>query len=89
MNFINSVKLHELLVEALGDDLVYSVALDEGKYYLAISVHKSDRVEYNHGRNIQSCLIDEKELGVDVEELAKKIIPLYKEILVEKEKTDA
>lgn len=84
MNFINSVRLHELMAEALGDDLVYSVALDEGKYYLAVSVHKSKRVEYKHGRNIQSCLIDTKDIGVDVEKLAEKIIPLYQEILVER-----
>lgn len=88
MNFINTVRLHELLAEALGDDLVYSVAYDDGKYYLAVSVHKSERVEYGHGGNIQSCIITEKDFGKNIEVLAKQIIPMYEKVLVKKENKD-
>lgn len=88
MNSINTIKLHELLIEALGDDLVYSVIYDEGKYYLAISVHKSERVEYSHGRNIQSCFINEKDFGKTIKVLAKQIIPMYEKVLVKKKNKD-
>ena len=88
MIFINTVRLHELLAEALGDDLVISVALDAGKYYLAVSTHKTKRVDFVHGRPIQSCLLDDKELGHSVETLAKQVIPLFKEVLVERKSED-
>lgn len=78
-------KLQEMLAEALGEDLVISLARDVDKYYLAISVHKSDRVEYSHGGNIQSCLIRDDDFDKDVEDLVKQIVPLYEEVLVERE----
>ncbi len=88
MNLKNITKLHKLLSKALGDDLVYSLALDEGKYIIAISVHKSDKWEYSHGRTIQSCLLSDDEMQTDVRDLASKIVPLYKEILVRKATED-
>ena len=84
MNFKSLTKLHKMLAKELGDDLVYSLALDEGKFYVTISVHKSNRVEYNHGRNLQSCHIDETEMNTDVRRLVDKIVPMYKKVLVEK-----
>lgn len=84
MNLYKSVKFHKALRKALGDDLVYSLALDEGKFYLAISVHKSDTWEYSHGRNIQTCLLTEDDIQSDITSIVNKIVPMYKAILVRK-----
>ena len=84
MNFKSLTKLHKMLASRLGDDLVYSLALDEGEFFMAISVHKSNRVQYSHGRNIQTVHIDKSEMTTDVRKLVDKIVPMYNNILVEK-----
>ena len=77
--------LYEKLQTELGDDLVVSLALDEGKYYLAISAHKSKTQQYIHGRNIQSCLISRDDLEKDIDVLVKQIVTLYRNQLVDKD----
>lgn len=89
MNFKSLTKLHKMLAKELGNDLVYSLALDDGKFYITISVHKSNRVEYNHGRNLQTCHIDESEMTTDVRKLINKIVPMYRKVLVEKKNEEA
>ena len=78
--------MHDLLAEKLSDDLVISIALDEGEYYIAISVHKSKKYRLeSETRNIQSCLIDPTEYDSDIDELVEKIVDVYKSVLVEKD----
>lgn len=80
MKFEDITILHRKLIERLGEDLVISLAYDTGKFYVAISVHKSTTQEYEHGRNIQSCLLDE--LDTDIDEIIESVVKLYKEILI-------
>lgn len=82
MLFKDTLKLHKALVKRFGDDLVYSVAYDEGKYYLAVSVHKSDTWEYTHGGNIQSCHIDD--FNTDIRTLVNRIAALYEGVLIKR-----
>jgi len=84
MNLYKGVKFHKALRRELGDDLVYSVALDDNKFYLSISVHKSDTWEYSHGRNIQTCLLTDDDINSDISSIVNKIVTMYKSILVRK-----
>jgi hypothetical protein len=52
---------------------------------LAVSVHKSETQEFDHGRNIQSCLISESEFDKPIEQLVDELAEMYATILVEKE----
>tara|TARA_S200002703_G_scaffold116050_1_gene101592 strand:- start:340 stop:594 length:255 start_codon:yes stop_codon:yes gene_type:complete len=82
MRFSKTITLHKKLIEYYGKDIVISVSYDDEKYYLSISVHKSNTWEYNHGRDIQTCLLDNFRDDIDV--LFKKIVLLYDEVLVRK-----
>lgn len=86
MKFKESLIFHEKLIKELGDDLVYSVSYDQGKYYLSISTHRSKTQEYSHGRQIQTALIDD--FNDNIDKLVAKVVPLYKDILVEKQDKD-
>lgn len=81
--FSDITVLHQKLAEELGDDLVISLAYDDGDYYLAISVHKSDTKQYKHGRNIQSCLLTEKDMERDIDVLVSHVVELYRTELLE------
>lgn len=79
MKFTDTLILHHKLIERLGEDLVYSVAYDQGKFYLSISTHRSETQKYTHGRNMQTALLEDE--GT-VDELFEKIVELYGNILV-------
>jgi hypothetical protein len=81
----NYFYFHKRLKEALGEDLVYSLAIDGNQYILAVSVHKSKTLQFNHGRKIQSCFISETDLNRNIEHLIDEVIGLYQKILVPKE----
>jgi hypothetical protein len=78
----NYFYFHKKVREALGDDLVYSLALDGDMHVLAVSVHKSKTLCFKHGRKIQTCIIDNKDLNRNMEDLIADVIRLYKEVLV-------
>jgi len=78
--FTDTLILHQRLIEELGEDLVYSVSYDQGKFYLSISTHRSETQVFTHGRNMQTALLDLDEDTVD--ELVKKIVDLFGNILV-------
>jgi len=80
MKFKDTLILHKKLIERLGEDLVYSVAYDQGNFYLSISTHRSETQRYTHGRNMQTALLERDEGTVDV--LVEKIVELYGNILV-------
>ena len=80
MKFTDTLIIHEKLIARLGEDLVYSVAYDQGKYYLSISTHRSETQQYTHGRNMQTALLELDEDTVD--ELVEKIVDLFGNILV-------
>jgi hypothetical protein len=73
--------LHNKLKNNLGDDLVYSLAFDNGNYVLAVSTHKSETQQFSHGRKIQSCIFAPVDLDADVDSIIATLTDLYKEIL--------
>lgn len=81
MKFLDTLILHKKLIDRLGEDLVYSVAYDQGKFYLSISTHRSETQKYTHGRNMQTALLEEENEGT-VDELVERIVKLYENILV-------
>lgn len=82
MKFKNMFGFLKSLEEKLGSDLVYSLSLDEGKTIITISTHKSTRVKYEHGRNMQSAEIKPQDFKKSTEELANEIEALFKNLLI-------
>ena len=83
MNFEDITILHRKLVKHLGEDLVVSLAYDTGKFYISISVHKSNTQEFSHGRNIQSCLLED--FDIDIDKIVDSVVALYKKVLILRE----
>lgn len=81
----NYFDFHKKLQAQLGEDLVYSLAFDNGMYVLAISTHKSNTLQFNHGRKIQTCIIDSNDLNRNINDLIKELVTLYSKILIPKE----
>ena len=81
-------KFHNMLQKALGDDLVYSLALDGDTHILAVSVHKSKTQKFNHDRLIQSVVFSDEDLQMDHEKVINTLIEMYKGIIVEKTEED-
>jgi|AntRauTorcE11897_2_1112592.scaffolds.fasta_scaffold00078_66 hypothetical protein len=84
MKFSDVVIFHEKIAAELGDDLVVSLAYDDGDYFLAISVHKSKQWKFHHGRNIQSCVLTEKDMEKDLDVLVHAVVELYRNELTER-----
>ena len=81
--------LHTRLREALGEDLVVSLAMDtdnDGKplYIVAISVHKSKTQRFNHDRLQQSAVLSNADLEDDANNVIDALIQMYKDILIPK-----
>ena len=74
--------LHKRLIERLGDDLVYSIAYDQGNYYLSISTHRSTTQQFSHGRQQQTALLDN--FSDSITKLVEELVKLYEPILIEK-----
>ena len=84
MQFKHITKLFKRLKAKLGDDLTYSIILDEGKYYIGVSTERSDTQFYMSDKTIQYCEIQEKEFGDDLSTLINKVVPLFEDILFKK-----
>lgn len=80
-----SFELHEKLKKKLSDDLVYSLVYDHGQYMLAVSVHNSKTLKFNHNRKIQVVKLADDDLEVDLNLVVDETVRILKEILVEKE----
>lgn len=72
------------LSETLGEDLVYSIVYDNGMHILSISAHKSDNKNFSHDRPIQTCIFSDTDLIESSNVVLKKVIELYKMVIVEK-----
>lgn len=88
MNFSKGFKVQQRLRKEFGDDLVYSLALDNKLYVLAISTHKSTRWQFNTGRTVQSTYFTEKDLDNKLDAVVDTVIKMYKTVLVPKEVTE-
>ena len=83
MKFKNLMSFHKKLAKNLGEDLVYSLALDQGQVLLVVSTHKSKTKKYKDKqyKTMQSCMIKESDLDKNVNELVAEITRLYNNIL--------
>jgi hypothetical protein len=90
MQFKHVTKLMKRLRLRLGDDLTYSIVLDQDKYYIAVSTERSDNKFYMSGdkKNTQFCEIQEHEFGDDINTLVDKVVPLFEDILFKRDKDD-
>ena len=81
MNFIETTKFLTKLKEGLGDDLLYSLALDSGKWVVTVSTQNSNRI-YKAGGEMRSCTIEENDYNTDYEIIVNIIINMFKPLLV-------
>lgn len=88
MQFKHTAKLLKKLKTRLGDDLTYSVILDEGEYYIGVSTERSDTQFYKSGKSTQHCQIQEKEFSDDLSTLINKVVPLFEDILCKTKQDD-
>jgi len=89
MQFKHFTKFLKKLRTRLGDDLTYSILLDEGKYYIGVSTERSeDQFYMSNNKTIQYCQVEEKEFGDDLSTLINKIVPLFEDILFKTKKDD-
>jgi phosphatidate phosphatase PAH1 len=88
MKFKRLVDFHTKLAKRLGNDLVYSLALDEGKVILVISTHKSKKQRYKDKeyKTMQSCQIRDIDFNKTMNQIVDEIANLYKNILEERPK---
>lgn len=75
-------RLHEQLKKRLGEDLVFSLALSEGKCILTASVHKSSQWKFTHGKNFQQCVFTDHDLDRKVDKIVHILVEKFNEILV-------
>ena len=83
MKFKSLVTFHKKLAKKLGEDLVYSLALDNEEVLLVISTHKSKTKRYKDKeyKTMQSCKIKDTDFDKDVNQLVDEIARLYNNIL--------
>lgn len=89
MKFKVLVDFHKKLAKRLGEDLVYSLALDEGKIVLVVATHKSKTKRYKDKeyKTMQSCVIKGTDFDKDVNQLVDEIGRLYDNVLETYEST--
>lgn len=88
MNLKKIFKLHKIIVNAISDDLVVSIILDNDEYFISVSVHKS-KMEMKTTREVQTCKLSPEDLNRDINVVANEIIELYKSVIYKpKDKKD-
>lgn len=65
--------------------LVFSVVLKNGDYYVGINVEESTTKTYIPAQNASFCKLEPKEYNDDIDRLINKLVPLFEEILFDKE----
>lgn len=83
MQFKHITKFMKRLKDRLGDDLTYSIVLDQGKYYIGVSTERSeDRFYIGNGKSTtQFCELQEHEFRDDINTIVDKVVPLFQDIL--------
>lgn len=83
MKFKNLATFQKKIAERLGDDLVYSLAFDDGKFFFLISTHKSKTKRYKDKKykTMQSCIINPSDFGKQTDEIVEEIVKMYSPIL--------
>lgn len=79
----------EQITKKLDDeDLTVSFALCEGKYYVSISTHTSNKFQFDHDGYQRSCELTEKDFDRNVNDVVADLVNIYTNILIPKEETD-
>lgn len=79
----------EQIVKKLGDEnLTVSFALCEGKYYVSISTHTSDKYSFTHDGYQRSCEITEKDFERNVNDVVADLVNIYRNVLIPKEEKE-
>lgn len=83
MKFKHLVNFHKKLAKNLGEDLVYSLALDGDKIMLVVATHKSKTKRYKDKeyKTMQSCEIKATDFDKDINQLVTEITRLYNNVL--------
>lgn len=78
-------QLQQKIITALGDDLVVALAIDNGKYFVSVSTHKSKLLSFKTTKVIQTCEVTEFDLTQDMNRVADELIKIYSTILLKKD----
>lgn len=81
----NIMKIFDLLVEKLGDDLAFSFCLDSGNIIFAVSTHKSTRQKFVDGSSMRTVVIKPSEFDRDTKDLLNEVVELIKPLLQKKD----
>ena len=79
----------EKLAKRLGDeDLTISFALCKGQYFVSVSTHTSEKLEFDHDGYQRSCELRESDFNRNVNDVASDLVNIFKGVLKEKEPED-
>lgn len=80
----------EKITKKLDDpDLTVSFALCKGKYYVSISTHTSEKLQFNHDGYQRSCELTEKDFERNVNDVVADLVNIYDKLLIPKEEQNA
>lgn len=69
-------KLHKLLQKHLGDDLVYSLSLDNNEWYIVVAFSKDSTRKFKTGL-IHRCKLSPADMNKHVYLLAQEIVNIF------------
>ena len=72
----------------MGDDLVVTLTIDNGKYFVTISTHKSKTLSFKTTKTIQTCEVTEFDLTQSIDSVANELIKIYSNILIKAKNTN-
>ena len=77
--------LNDIVKKLDDEDLTVSFALCKGEYYVSISTHTSEKLEFDHEGYQRSCQLTEKDFDRNVNDVVADLVNIYKDILKPKE----
>lgn len=79
------------LATKLGDEnLTVSMAYSNGGFFVSVSTHTSEQLQFDHGGYQRTVEVTEKDFNREKEELLKELVNIYDKLLFEKkEESDA
>jgi hypothetical protein len=81
----NILNIFKSLSKRLGEDLVYSIAYDNGKLLICISVHKSKRLTYGTDSQTRTVEINGTALDRQINDVLAEVVDYFKTHLKERE----
>jgi hypothetical protein len=81
MKMSKSFQLHNQLRSGLGDDLVYSLAMDGDAYMLLVSAHKSVKQKFKGAVRMRTIIITEEDMQRPVGDIVIAVVHLLRDEL--------